>query len=304
MVRRRFAALATLIAVALISLATSASAQTGNWTVISVSGSVRGAPDVASGLQVLAAGDSVGGSAVVVTGPGSRAVIERNGDEIEIAPNTRVELQPETNSTWVLQSVGRAVYNIVTGGGPRFEVRTPFLVAGVKGTVFSVTVAADRADVAVSEGIVGVTPPSPSADFQSADVTPGQSASVAFGVGGAGLSINVDDTPAGQDPESVRGATPPNASQSNNGNGAANGNGGRGNSQAAEASRGNGGNGNNAGGNGNGNGNGFGLTSVDEGGGNAGGNGGGNAGGNGGGNAGGNGGGNAGGNGGGNGNGP
>ena len=294
-----------LIAFALLGLvgvfaSGGAYAQTGSWTVISARGSVQAAADTTGTLQSLAVGDAVTANAVIVSGTDGRAVLERAGDKIDIAPNTRIELQPEAASTTVLQSVGRAVYDIVTGGGPRFEVRTPFLIAGVKGTVFSVTVTGQGTAVSVSEGVVGVSPSGAGQGFAAADVTPGQSANASFGAGG--LSVTVGGTPPGQDPESVRGASPPSDSRSD----AAPAN--RGNGTTAQAARGNSGNGNgngagnNAnGGNGNnGNGGGLGLSSVDNPGGNAGGNGGGNAGGNGSGNAGGNGGGNAGGNSGGN----
>ncbi|MEK9946772.1 MAG: FecR domain-containing protein [Alphaproteobacteria bacterium] len=145
-----------------------------------------------------------------MTGTNGRALLDRDGDRIQITPNARMELAPTATSTTVLQRAGRAVYDIVTGGRPRFKVETPYLVAGVKGTVFSVTVTTTGASVSVSEGVVSVDPPTPSG-FSAADVGAGQSAAVAVEAGS--LSITVGDTPAGDVPaplhdDSTRSAAP------------------------------------------------------------------------------------------------
>ncbi len=275
-------------------------AQSGVWTARTVSGQVQVSRSATDPSQALVVGDTVSPTAVIITGPRSSATIERSGDRIDIAAGTRVELQPDATSTTVLQAFGRAVYEVVSGRGPRFKVRTPFLVAGVKGTIFAVTVVGQTATVSVSEGVVGVSPPTESGDFQSADVTAGLSANVGFGPGG--LSLSVGATPPGQDPSSTRGNL--DAAPSGSRSAAP----GRGNSQAAQAGQRGSGNGRGNSGQENGNSQNGGpesvSVSVGSASGNAGGNGGGNTGGNGGGNAGGNGGGNAGGNGNGNGNGP
>ena len=128
---------------------------------------------------------------MIVTGLDGRALLDRAGDRIEITPGTRLQLEPQATTTSVLQRAGRVIYDIVTGGKPRFDVQTPFLVAGVKGTVFSVTVTTNGASVSVSEGVVGVSPPTPGG-FDGADVSAGSSAAVSVDAGS--LSITVEDT--------------------------------------------------------------------------------------------------------------
>ncbi|NQV80849.1 MAG: FecR domain-containing protein, partial [Alphaproteobacteria bacterium] len=285
-VRCQFTAFFALSLVITLFWSGLAHAQNSAWTARAVAGSVQVSQNATNASQALAAGDIISATAVITTGPRSSAVIERNGDRIDIAAGTRVELSPLPSSTTVLQAFGRAVYDIVTGGGPRFQVRTPFLVAGVKGTIFGVTVTGQTATVSVSEGIVGVSPPTSAGDFQSADVTAGLSANVSFGP--SGLSIAIGDTPAGQDPATSRGNlnTAPDGSRSAAPN--------RGNSQTGQNSGRGSGNGRGNSGQGNRDSQDADSQSVSinvDGGGNAGGDGGGNAGGDGGGNAGGNGGG-------------
>jgi hypothetical protein len=192
-------------------LAGAALAQTGPWTVISVEGVVSAAATPNAPIQPIAVGQSIAATAMIVTGLDGRALLDRAGDRIEITPGTRLQLEPQATTTSVLQRAGRVIYDIVTGGKPRFDVRTPFLVAGVKGTVFSVTVTTNGASVSVSEGVVGVSPPTPDG-FDGADVTAGSSAAVSVDAGS--LSITVEDTPAGRAPESLRdGAAAPRGGQ-------------------------------------------------------------------------------------------
>jgi hypothetical protein len=173
--------------------------------VISADGVVSAAVTPNAPLQPIAQGQLIAATAMIVTGLDGRALIDRAGDRIEITPGTRLQLEPQASTTSVLQRAGRAIYDIVTGGKPRFDVRTPFLVAGVKGTVFSVTVTTSGASVSVSEGVVGVSPPTPDG-FDAADVGAGSSAAVS--VAAAGLSITVEDTLAGRAPESLREVPP------------------------------------------------------------------------------------------------
>ena len=210
-------------------------AQDGPWTVVSADGVVSAAVSANAVLQPVRAGDTVSATALIVTGTNGRALLDRDGDRIQITPSARMELAPTATSTTVLQRAGRAVYDIVTGGRPRFKVETPYLVAGVKGTVFSVTVTTTGASVSVSEGVVSVDPPTPSG-FSAADVGAGQSAAVAVEAGS--LSITVGDTPAGDVPaplhdDSTRSAAPERGNStatSARGTGRGNAN-GRGNSQ-------------------------------------------------------------------------
>jgi hypothetical protein len=122
-------------------------AQTVSWTVISADGVVGAAATPNAPLQPIAQDQLIAATAMIVTGLDGRALIDRAGDRIEITPGTRLQLEPQASTTSVLHRAGRAIYDIVTGSKPRFDVRTPFLVAGVKGTVFSVTVTTSGASV-------------------------------------------------------------------------------------------------------------------------------------------------------------
>ena len=210
MLRQRVVVFACGVSAAFF-LVSAAWAQTGPWTVISVEGAVSAAATPNAPLQPITQGQSIVATAMIVTGIDGRALLDRAGDRIEITPGSRLQFEPQASTTSVLQRAGRAIYDIVTGGKPRFDVRTPFLVAGVKGTVFSVTVTTGGASVSVSEGVVGVSPPTPGG-FDAADVGAGSSAAVSVDAGS--LSITVEDTPAGRAPESLRdGAATPRGGQ-------------------------------------------------------------------------------------------
>src|SRR6185503_18883383 len=105
-------------------------------------------------------GDVVASSSHLRTQEKSRATLTRDGNLILVDSATEI-LLPETlegEGTVVLQSSGNAIYKVAPRkpGTGRFEVRTPFLVAGVKGTRFSVQIQETRAAVSVIEGVVEV----------------------------------------------------------------------------------------------------------------------------------------------------
>jgi hypothetical protein len=75
-------------------------------------------------------------------------------------PNSRVSLprqDEQGENTSVVQEYGSVVYEVDGGAHSDFRVVTPHLVAGVKGTVFLVTVTETYATVTVREGVVEVT---------------------------------------------------------------------------------------------------------------------------------------------------
>ena len=109
--------------------------------------------------------------------------LTRQGDLILVAADSEVVLpdrRPD-GTTVVLQQTGHAIYKVAprTGGG-RFEVKTPFLVAGVKGTRFSVILEKDRAAVSVLEGVVEVRS---TATGEKTDLTAGMVAVVGGALG-------------------------------------------------------------------------------------------------------------------------
>ena len=166
------------------------------WTAASVSGPVR-MRDGSSGLnfwpfnywQQVHRDDLFVSAAEIETGPGGEVVLRRGEDSIRMTPNSRVELAASTANdlTRVQQTRGSVSFDVETREGRRFEVETPFLVAVVKGTQFTVTVGTDDANVVVSRGRVGISVVGRDSDRdvysgQTARVVPGPNARVSVRV--------------------------------------------------------------------------------------------------------------------------
>jgi hypothetical protein len=82
----------------------------------------------------------------------------RLGDVILVDPETELILPAERPGEWraIRQNSGNALYEIDPSAGVPLSVQTPYLVAGVKGTVFSVIVDAGYSSVSVISGRVDV----------------------------------------------------------------------------------------------------------------------------------------------------
>jgi FecR-like protein len=180
--------LATLAALGLATPVQAQDAQAAAWRVSKSSGNVwlmtTGAQPASLGAQVqLKPGDAIR------TGNNGRVLLERGKESILIAPNSALTIpatQIDPASTTILQQSGSIELRVEKRNVRNFEVETPFLVAAVKGTEFTVTVNKKDASVQVSGGSVEVT------DFKTGDhalVAPGQAAKVA-GQGPGGLSLS------------------------------------------------------------------------------------------------------------------
>jgi len=146
-----------LIAILAASCSTMAIANESTWTVSEMSGSVqvahRGMSRIATRGLSVTAGDTV------TTGPGARAVLVRGTEYMMVAAGSRLQLQPEAQSsglTQMIEEFGNVVFMIKKKTTPHFEVRTPYLAAVVKGTTFAVGVTPQGASVQVLEGAVEV----------------------------------------------------------------------------------------------------------------------------------------------------
>lgn len=158
------------------------------WRVSKSSGNVW---LMAEGVQQASLSDQVqlkpGDS--IRTGSNGRVLLERGKETILIAPNSALTIPPgqkDATSTTIIQQSGSIHLQVDKRNVRNFEVETPFLVAAVKGTQFTVTVSKSDASVQVSGGSVEVT------DFKTGDhalVAPGQAAKVA-GQGPGGLSLS------------------------------------------------------------------------------------------------------------------
>jgi hypothetical protein len=179
----------------LAALATGASAQTQTqaqdataWHVSKSSGSVwvmsAGAQPASLGSATeLKPGDSIR------TGNNGRVLLERGKETILVAPNSALTIpatQKDAASTTIIQQSGSIRLEVEKRNVRSFEVETPYLVAAVKGTQFTVTVGQGNASVQVDGGSVEVL------DVKTGDfalVAPGQAAKVS-GQGNGGLTLS------------------------------------------------------------------------------------------------------------------
>ena len=135
------------------------------WVVTKASGNVqyRMGGKAPTEWQALQAGAVLGAAAEVRTGSDSRALLTHRGTTLTVSPESALKLPgaDRPNGVYrVFQSLGTLLYKIKerAAGMAAFEVETPYLVAVVKGTVFTVNASADGAAVHLTEGVVDVQP--------------------------------------------------------------------------------------------------------------------------------------------------
>lgn len=136
-----------------------AQAAGGHWTISAADGAAMVIVDEVE-QYAASRGYPVPAGTTIVTGDDGMVVLVRRGDSITVFPNSEVTIpeDPAGDRLGVLQSFGELLFRMETRESRNFEVRTPFLAATVKGTVFTVVVESTRATVSVSEGMVRVTP--------------------------------------------------------------------------------------------------------------------------------------------------
>ena len=135
------------------------------WVVTQASGDVRHRTGgfFSTEWQKLRVGDVVGAAAEIRTGRNSRVVLRHRKTTISATSESRLALPGSSafsSAYRVLQSLGTLLYTIKerADGMAAFEVETPYLVALVKGTVFTVNASAEEASVQLREGVVKVQP--------------------------------------------------------------------------------------------------------------------------------------------------
>lgn len=168
--RRRFPARAALLgivaslAAGLVVLADESSAFFGQataWTAVAASGPVhaRAATDDRDEWSRVRRGDELAPLSDVRTGRKGKATLVLDAHILLVRPESELVLpllEEPSDDSQVYQDSGRVTYEVDGSRLDRFEVVTPFLIAGVKGTVFTVTVRPDGAVVSVEEGVVEV----------------------------------------------------------------------------------------------------------------------------------------------------
>ena len=135
------------------------------WVVTKASGNVqyRMGGKAPTEWQALQAGAVLGAAAEVRTGSDSRALLTHRGTTLTVSPESALKLPgaDRPNGVYrVFQSLGTLLYKIKerAAGMAAFEVETPYLVAVVKGTVFTVNASNAGAAVNLTEGVVDVQP--------------------------------------------------------------------------------------------------------------------------------------------------
>lgn len=152
--------LLALIGLLLIVALGAAAARADDWTATKLRGNVL-ANDVHSAGQWvhLKRGDIVSDARVIRTMAGGNVVFTRAAETISMGPNTEAQIVDKTGRryTTVMQHFGKVAIEAQVQNVQHFAVETPYLIAVVKGTQF--TVSSDKAGsrVAVVRGLVAVT---------------------------------------------------------------------------------------------------------------------------------------------------
>ena len=144
-------------------LAAQAQVAAGHWTVSAVEGTatmIVGGSEAHRILQAATRGYPVMAGTTIVTEDDGTVVLVRRGDSITVYPNSQMTIAvvAAEDESGVLQEIGKLLFRMETRESRDFEVRTPYLAATIKGTVFTVAVGPTRATVAVAEGMVRVEP--------------------------------------------------------------------------------------------------------------------------------------------------
>ena len=135
------------------------------WKAVAASGPVQARLATAATeapWRPVARGDELTPQTTVETGRKGRVTLTRSASLLIVDPHSRVELPDEGYGeieTSIIQTQGSVLYKVDGRANPRFEVVTPYLVAGVKGTSFLVTVNDRYAAVTVRHGRVEITNP-------------------------------------------------------------------------------------------------------------------------------------------------
>lgn len=153
------------------------SAESAPWKAAHIAGDVL-VQKPGADWRKLSIGDMVSVGQRLRTGRAGELVLARNEERVTMTPNSVLEVQPGGSGmvTRLYQQAGTMMFKVRKKAQKHFEVRTPYLVAVVKGTQFTVTVHDKGGAVHVTEGLVEV------ADFGSQNkvmVHPGKTASIA-----------------------------------------------------------------------------------------------------------------------------
>ena len=143
------------------------------WEAVAAAGQVQSRAEAADNWDAVHRGDVLAAERVVRTGRRGRTTLIHGANVILVDPGSEVIL-PATggNGSEVMQTKGSVLYEVEHRDRPHFKVVTPYLVAGVKGTSFLVSVHDKYTSVRVDKGLVEVFDP---ATGEKTDLAPGES---------------------------------------------------------------------------------------------------------------------------------
>jgi hypothetical protein len=134
-------------------------AEAAEWTIVKLHGMVYA--EAAGGQWVrLSRGDAVADGHVIRTLRNGNAVVARGAETISLGPGTQAEITDRPGSrpfTTVREETGSIGVAAEARAVRHFSVETPYLVAVVKGTRFTVSTNDQGSSVAVARGLVAVT---------------------------------------------------------------------------------------------------------------------------------------------------
>lgn len=152
---------AMLLALTLAAFHAAAPAADADIEVVTVKGDVR---VTAGGRESPAkAGSTLGLPSTVQTGRDGSTDLRQGDTRIGVAPNTRLDF-PSSAATGapadrIVQPLGSAFYDVGPRGNRRLRVETPYLVAVIKGTQFTVAVEPDKSTISLHEGSLEILAP-------------------------------------------------------------------------------------------------------------------------------------------------
>lgn len=152
---------AILLGLTLAAFNIAASAADAAIEIVTVKGDVR---VTAAGKESPAkAGLTLELPSTVQTGRDGSTDLRQGETRIGVGPNTRLEFPasgtPDGPVDRIVQPLGNAFYDVGPRGNRRLRVETPFLVAVIKGTQFSVAVERDSGTISLHEGSLEILAP-------------------------------------------------------------------------------------------------------------------------------------------------
>ena len=131
----------------------------GNWVVLAASEDASWRDQVGQGWRHFQQGQVLMPGSEIETGPGGEVILVAGGDQVRVAPSTRLMLPGFAGDRQRLRHErGRLRVDVEPRPGRAFELTTPLLSLGIKGTSFETAVGQEHDTVVVLDGEVEVRP--------------------------------------------------------------------------------------------------------------------------------------------------